>query len=157
MNNKMLNIITLCILLFMLAGCVSFDEGQIRERTDAIAEKIIQENPDQDELEASGQNAEPDAAKSILNLSGRNFDGFGPNDAFGDEMSILNLISPGLTRYDPDTMRFLPVLAENWEISGDLLTWTFTLRDDIAWVVVDTTNQEVRHGFGFGKKKRSNR
>lgn len=144
MNNKMLNIITLCILLFMLAGCVSFDEGQVSEKTDEIAEKIIQENPNQDELEVSGRNAEPDAVRSILNLSGRNFDGFGLNDAFGDEMSILNLISPGLTRYDPDSMRFLPVLAESWEISDDLLTWTFTLRDDIAWVVVDTTNQEVR-------------
>ncbi len=43
----------------------------------------------------------------------------------------------GLTRFDPATGEVLPYLATSWEAGTDAdgnQTWTFMLRDDIAWV-----------------------
>jgi oligopeptide transport system substrate-binding protein len=56
----------------------------------------------------------------------------------------------GLTRFDPVTAEVLPYLATDWEVGTDAdgnQTWTFNLRDDIAWVKYDPitgeTTQEV--------------
>jgi oligopeptide transport system substrate-binding protein len=43
----------------------------------------------------------------------------------------------GLTRFDPTTGEVLPYLATSWEAGTDAdgnQTWTFNLRDDVAWV-----------------------
>ncbi|MBN1565104.1 MAG: hypothetical protein JXA10_14765 [Anaerolineae bacterium] len=49
----------------------------------------------------------------------------------------------GLTRFNPDTQQIEPMLAKEWTISDDRLTWTFTLRDDIQWVRYDAATQQV--------------
>jgi oligopeptide transport system substrate-binding protein len=49
----------------------------------------------------------------------------------------------GLTRFDPVTRQIEPMLAKDWSISEDGLTWTFNLRDDIQWVRYDPTTQET--------------
>jgi oligopeptide transport system substrate-binding protein len=56
----------------------------------------------------------------------------------------------GLTRFDPVTGEISPYLATDWETGEDAdgnQTWTFNLRDDIAWVKYDPvtgeTTQEV--------------
>jgi hypothetical protein len=40
----------------------------------------------------------------------------------------------GLFRYDSGTRTAVPVLAREWTVSDDGLTWTFILREDIQWV-----------------------
>ncbi|NDJ75017.1 MAG: hypothetical protein GYB65_02050 [Chloroflexi bacterium] len=42
----------------------------------------------------------------------------------------------GLTRYDPLTQTVEPMLATEWTVSPDGLTWTFTLREDVYWMQV---------------------
>src|SRR5258706_1521730 len=49
----------------------------------------------------------------------------------------------GLTRYDPVSGQIQPALAREWKVSGDGLTWTFTLRSDIKWVSYNASTQQV--------------
>jgi oligopeptide transport system substrate-binding protein len=49
----------------------------------------------------------------------------------------------GLTRFDPVTREAEPLIAKNWSVSPDGLTWTFELRDDIQWVRFDATAHKV--------------
>jgi ABC-type oligopeptide transport system substrate-binding subunit len=49
----------------------------------------------------------------------------------------------GMTRFDPATRQAEPMLAKSWTTSDDGLKWTFELRDDIQWVRIDPTTQEV--------------
>ncbi|MFC1625657.1 ABC transporter substrate-binding protein [Patescibacteria group bacterium] len=61
----------------------------------------------------------------IIALSGRYTTNNLPN-------SILNLVSDGLTKINPDgTLE--PSLADSWETSDKGKTWVFHLRDDIFW------------------------
>jgi oligopeptide transport system substrate-binding protein len=52
----------------------------------------------------------------------------------------------GLTQFDPVSGEVLPYLATEWESGEDAegnQTWTFKLRDDIAWVTYDPTTGET--------------
>lgn len=52
----------------------------------------------------------------------------------------------GLTKFDPVTGEVSPYLATEWESGEDAdgnQTWTFHLREDIAWVNYDPTNGET--------------
>src|SRR5690606_11554869 len=42
---------------------------------------------------------------------------------------------PGLLGVDPQSGAFVPdgSMSESWEVSGDVLTWTFKLRDGVTW------------------------
>ena len=46
---------------------------------------------------------------------------------------IAQLLFEGLTTNDPKTLEARPGAAERWEISSDLLTYTFHLRKDAYW------------------------
>jgi oligopeptide transport system substrate-binding protein len=47
----------------------------------------------------------------------------------------------GLTRFNPLTQQAEPMIAKDWSVSDDGLTWTFNLRDDIQWVRYDPNIQ----------------
>jgi oligopeptide transport system substrate-binding protein len=47
----------------------------------------------------------------------------------------------GLTRFNPVTQQAEPMIAKDWSVSDDDLTWTFNLRDDIQWVRYDPNIQ----------------
>ena len=49
----------------------------------------------------------------------------------------------GLTRYDPASGQIQPELARSWTVSDDGLTWTFALRDDVSWVVYNSSTGTV--------------
>jgi oligopeptide transport system substrate-binding protein len=65
-------------------------------------------------------------------------------------VDIIQNLFVGLTNFDPVTGAVIPYLATEWEVGEDAdgnQTWTFKLRDDIAWVKYDPvtgeTTQEV--------------
>lgn len=49
------------------------------------------------------------------------------------DLRVCNALFEGLTRYDPKTGEAIPGLAERWDISEDLKTYTFYLRSNAAW------------------------
>lgn len=49
------------------------------------------------------------------------------------EGRIISALFEGLARWDPKTLEPIPGVAERWEISDDLLTYTFHLRADARW------------------------
>lgn len=62
-----------------------------------------------------------------------------------DKKDLLENLFVGLTRFDARRGVISPMLATNWEVSDDGLTWTFYLRDDVQWMkVVDGEAQVVR-------------
>ncbi len=51
-----------------------------------------------------------------------------------DSIDLIENLFVGLTRYNHQTNRVEPALAESWEVSENGRIWTFHLRDDIFWV-----------------------
>jgi len=64
-------------------------------------------------------------------------------------IDLINQIFVGLTKLEPD-LSIAPCIAENWEISDDGTTITFTIRDDAYW-----TNSEpiTAHDFVYSWKR----
>ena len=61
-------------------------------------------------------------------------------------ITVVGNTFTGLTVLDPETNEPLPYLATEWEAGEDdegNQTWTFKLRDDIAWVKYDPTTGET--------------
>lgn len=53
--------------------------------------------------------------------------------AAAPETDIIRAVYEGLTDLDSKSLREIPGVAEKWESSGDLRTWTFRLRKDAKW------------------------
>lgn len=51
-----------------------------------------------------------------------------------DSRTMVENLFMQLTAYDPVTQKIAPEMATAWEISGDVMVYTFTLRTDIPWV-----------------------
>lgn len=49
------------------------------------------------------------------------------------ETDIVRAVYDGLTDLDPKSLKAVPGIAEKWESSPDLRTWTFHLRKDARW------------------------
>jgi ABC-type oligopeptide transport system substrate-binding subunit len=49
-------------------------------------------------------------------------------------LDLVENLFVGLTRYNSATGNVEADLATHWEVSGDGLTWTFHLRDDLFWI-----------------------
>jgi len=61
-------------------------------------------------------------------------------------VDLIRNIFVGLTQFEPVTGEVLPYLATEWEVGEDAegnQTWTFMLRDDIAWVNYDPATGET--------------
>jgi oligopeptide transport system substrate-binding protein len=61
-------------------------------------------------------------------------------------ISVVGNLFVGLTLLDPITNEPMPYLATEWEVGTDaegLQTWTFHLRDDIAWVNYNPVTDEI--------------
>ncbi len=62
-----------------------------------------------------------------------------------DKKDLLENLFVGLTRFDARRGVVSPMLATNWEVSDNGLTWTFYLRDDVQWMeVVDGDANIIR-------------
>ncbi|WP_428304867.1 peptide ABC transporter substrate-binding protein [Lacipirellula sp.] len=49
------------------------------------------------------------------------------------ENRMINALFEGLTSWNPETLKPEPGVAERWDVSADLLTYTFHLRKDAKW------------------------
>ncbi|NOY43659.1 MAG: peptide ABC transporter substrate-binding protein [Planctomycetes bacterium] len=49
------------------------------------------------------------------------------------ENRIINAVFEGLTKLHPETLKPIPGLAKSWDISDDLLTYTFHMREEARW------------------------
>lgn len=56
-----------------------------------------------------------------------------PSDSYSNEIIAMNNMYETLLRYNPETEDFTNVLAEDYEVSDDGLTWTFTLREGVKF------------------------
>jgi len=54
--------------------------------------------------------------------------------ASSQDVTLVENLFAGLTRYDHATDSIVPELASEWEVSADGLIWTFHLRDDVFWI-----------------------
>lgn len=59
------------------------------------------------------------------------------------ETDIVENLFIGLTRLNARTGEVEPYLATTWQVSPDGFTWTFTLRDDVQWVQVNSGTPEA--------------
>jgi oligopeptide transport system substrate-binding protein len=69
----------------------------------------------------------------------------------------------GLTQAYLDTVDIVPELATEWSVSGDGLTWTFKMRDDVQWVNYNPETKETTevgpvtaHDVVYGVKRTLN-
>ncbi len=53
--------------------------------------------------------------------------------AAAPETDIVRAMYEGLTELDPQTLQAVPGVAEKWESSDDLRTWTFIIRENAVW------------------------
>ncbi|MGE5485651.1 MAG: ABC transporter substrate-binding protein [Ignavibacteriales bacterium] len=56
-----------------------------------------------------------------------------PADVFSNEIIVMNNAYEQLIRYDTAANKFVPLLAEGYEVSKDGLTWTFRLRKGVKF------------------------
>ncbi|NPV69333.1 MAG: ABC transporter substrate-binding protein [Firmicutes bacterium] len=56
-----------------------------------------------------------------------------PADVFSNEIIVMNNAYEQLIQFDPATKKFVPVLAENYQVSKDGLVWTFNLRKGVKF------------------------
>lgn len=56
-----------------------------------------------------------------------------PSIAFSNEVIVLNNVYETLLKYDPIGKKFENVLAEDYKVSDDKLTWTFNLRKGVKF------------------------
>lgn len=65
------------------------------------------------------------------------------------DRELTNLLFDGLTQVD-SRGRIVPALAENWQVSGDAKTITFTLRANLTWHDGEpVTSQDVAFTYGL--------
>ncbi len=60
-----------------------------------------------------------------------------------DARDLIENLFVGLFRYDAATHSAMPVLAREWSVGEDGLTWTFRLREDIPWVSFKADTGEI--------------
>lgn len=151
MNNKpFFKRVSLLLLIVVMAGCIPMSTASVDRKAAVVAEKVIKESEKpKKENKESKKTKYKLADEQVLNLSIRSYSDLEPNNAYGEYYDVLTLVLPGLTRQDAESSEFLPVLAKSWEVSEDGLTWTFTLRDDVAWVTYNTTTQQVEQVVGL--------
>ncbi|RJR06172.1 ABC transporter substrate-binding protein [Candidatus Parcubacteria bacterium] len=155
-KNTLIKKISLLILLVTMVGCIPMSEATIDKKAASVAESTIaRKEREKEKLEAERQKKRDKAKKDydladeqILNISGRSFVNLEPTNANSETLNLISLVFPGLTRYNAASGEFLPVLAESWEVSEDLLTWTFILRDDIPWVTYNAETEQIEQVMG---------
>ena len=61
-----------------------------------------------------------------------------------DARDLVENLVVGLFRYDAAAGEAVPLLAREWSVGADGLTWTFSLRDDMPWVSHDANTGAIK-------------
>ena len=142
------------ILALVVVACQAEPETVVEERvvevevTRAITETVIEEGQEVEvtrvvqEVVEVAVTAEPEPGPEKPITLAWNFSTEPPtaDPSLATDTTSVDLITNmnvGLTQFDPVTGEVLPYLATDWEIGEDAdgnQTWTFNMRDDIAWV-----------------------
>ena len=138
--------VCLWLLSLLLVACVPTSEAQIKSLAARVAGALPAQWPEGSAVEAIiRQRPEPDemAENQILKVGVSSLIGLDPVLNYSTSSMFHNILYVGLTRQYPDTLEFLPALAEKWQVSEDQLTWTFTLRSNIPWVAYNSKTKQV--------------
>ena len=129
-----------------MGACIPMSTEQVSEKAVFLYKEMLKTGPeDTDSAREKNEkgNKKDLAENQILRLSGRSIFTYDPAMIYSEDMLLAEQLFPGLTRMDSGSNGFLPVLAEKWSVSEDQLTWTFDLRNDIAWVAYDPITAKV--------------
>ena len=136
MNRKLLIVLSLILVLSMVATACSPPQGGDSQPTTGSEEPANVEEPAAEKVLRTNNSSEPGSLDPPL--------------AQGTHESwILDHTFEGLMKVDPD-LKIVPGMAEDYEISDDNLTYTFTLRDGIKWSNGDPV---TAHDFEFAWKR----
>ena len=84
--------------------------------------------------ELEGMLFDPHIQRELVIIDAAHTYDLNPHTAnYNSEAQILNGLYEGLFSYDPLTLEALPAAVKSFRISRDRKTWTFTLRDDLAF------------------------
>lgn len=141
MNKKFLVLMSiLLVVTVFFTGCSAPAEDTDGELEDTAEETPVEETP-----------AEETGGKKILRSNNSSEPGsLDPALAQGTHESwVLENVFEGLMTFD-ENGELVYGMAEDYEISEDELTYTFTLRDDVTWSNGDTV---TAHDFEFAWKR----
>lgn len=139
-------IICLWLAALLMAACVPTSKDQIKSLSAKVAEALPAEWPEgivQESIVRQQPDPEQMAQDQVLKVGVSRLAGLDPVVNYSTSSMLQEVLYIGLTRQYPDTLAFLPAVAEKWEVSEDQLTWTFTLRTKIAWVAYNAKTQKV--------------
>jgi len=144
-NIKPSSIILCAFLLALLTGCLPMSEAQITTRAQKRYANLSKPTAEPAPGGAARQEiSKADLAeRQVLNLSGRDIYYTDPALAYNEDWLFINQVFVGLTRQEIETGEFLPLMAKDWDVSADGLTWTFHLREGIPWVTYDDAAGQV--------------
>lgn len=127
----------LFVLALVLVACDGGGEGI---DSDAVAEGGTEETSD-----GSGDGSTVTVAMNFLDSMD-----YAPATSEQDNEKYLALMANNLVGVDKETGQYVGELAESWEVSDDGLTWTFTLKPDIAFHndLGTVTSEDVKYTWG---------
>ncbi|MBU5427880.1 peptide ABC transporter substrate-binding protein [Tissierella pigra] len=130
----------LLVIALLITGCVPKGGDEVKEPTDTPSTDSSATPPSESKKEA----------KILRTNNGSEPGSLDPALAQGTHESwVLDHTFEGLMKIDPD-LKVVPGMAEEYMISDDSLTYTFTLRDDIKWSNGDSV---TAHDFEFAWKR----
>jgi peptide/nickel transport system substrate-binding protein len=122
----------LLALALVLAACDAGDPVDVGE-DDTLAEDPAAEEPAGDPAEGDDAEGEPATGGTLIAAISGEPDQLDPHltSAYAS-FQILENVYDTLVQPDED-LQFEGALAEDWEVSDDQLTWTFTLREGVTF------------------------
>lgn len=108
-----------------------------------------------DKNNTTTNNSANDVAIYAINIEPMVF--WDPSDSYSNEIIVLQNMYETLLKYDPDSDKIIPVLAESYTKSDDGLKWTFKIRQGVkfhdgneldAQSVKDSIDRTIKRGKG---------
>lgn len=139
-RNRIHMLIAMLISLFLLASACTGAEPDAEETlddatatdtdTDAGGETPADDATDDDAEETAAERTGGTLTVAIENLGSENW---APWEMGSNELVVHRLVNEYLILLDPATAEPVPGLATEWELSEDLSTWTFRLREGVQF------------------------
>jgi oligopeptide transport system substrate-binding protein len=120
------------------------NEAHINAKASEIYTDLITATQEPAASEEKGKIKPSDLAdEQILELSGRDFYDLDPARAYDETWIFTNQVFVGLTRQDPESLKFLPAMAKSWSVKDDGLTWEFQIQENVPWVTYNAESESI--------------